>query len=123
MGLAQGFRDFLSLAEAESYVPVTIANDHQGAEAEADDPPFHDFGNPVQGDDLLDETQFILFHDSAILSGLELEAAFAGAIGHGLDLAVVEISVTVEDHLFDALLLGQTGNFLTYRFSAQPCCN
>ena len=82
-GLAQGFRDFLSLAEAESYVPVTIANDHQGAEAEATT-AFHDFGNPVQGDDLLDETQFILFHDSAILSGLELEAAFAGAIGHGL---------------------------------------
>lgn len=42
-----GFRDFLSLAEAESYVPVTIANDHQGAEAEATT-AFHDFGNPVQ---------------------------------------------------------------------------
>src|SRR5271154_5867325 len=46
---------------------------------------------------------------------LEAQAAFARRIGERLDAAVIEIAAAIEDHLFDALLLGALGDQLADR--------
>jgi hypothetical protein len=63
--LAEGFRNFLSLAEAEANVALAVANDDEGAEAETT-ATLHDLGNTVQTNNLFNVAgillRLLLFH-------------------------------------------------------------
>ena len=57
-GLAQGFRNFLGLTEAETDVTLAVTDDDQSGEAETT-AALNNFGNAVQSNDLFDFSHFV----------------------------------------------------------------
>src|SRR5690606_28468283 len=62
--------------------------------------------------------EVMFFMRSLNPGGSEIEAGLAGSVREGLDAAVVEVAVAVEDHLGDALVLASLGDGLTHEL----CC-
>src|SRR5262245_23234311 len=119
--LADRLWHLLRLAEPESHPPGAVADDYEGAEAEAP-AALHDLRHAVDVHDLLFQLGAAVVDDPPLAAGShlrhvfrplwrtsELEAALAGALCHRAYAAVIEEPVAVEDHPGDALLLAPPG--------------
>lgn len=76
-GLAQGFGHFLGLAQAVAHATLAVAHHHKGAEAETATALDH-LGHAVQGDDLFDFAQFVLFGFGIFLTHIRTPGRLRG---------------------------------------------
>src|SRR5262249_13713521 len=121
--LLDGHRDFLRLARAVADPALAVADDDERGEREVL-AALDDLRDAVDMDDAVDQLptlrvalllalarrprsapsiaahRFVLVKVPNIL---EFQAALAGRVGQGLDLAVVDVAAAVEDDLRDAL--------------------
>ena len=107
--LADRLGNFARLAVAEADAALLVADDDERGKAEAPAALDH-LGHAVDVDQAVDELAVALFTPAAILSvshrlflcrGSELQPAFAGRVGQGLDPAVIHVGAAVEHDLAD----------------------
>lgn len=105
VGLADRLRDLLGLAVADADPAALVADDDEGAEAEATTALYH-LGDAVDVDHAVYEftERFNVDH---VRGSLEVESGLAGAVGEGLNPAMIDVTVAVEHDLGDPL--GQAG--------------
>src|SRR5205814_681328 len=120
-----GGRDFLGLAGAVADLPLAVADDDEGAEAEVL-AALDDLRHAVDVDDLVDHPALVTLLAPAIaalralagaihwtlhvMTSLELQTVFARRIGERFDVAVIDVAAAVEHDLGDALVLGLLGD-------------
>ena len=124
-GLSNGLRNLVGLAETQPDHALGIADDNDGRKAEAT-AALDDLGHAVDVDDLVDEPVIGLLlprATTAVISRhggsgdlLELEAALTGGVSEGLDAAVKEEAVAVEDQAGNALGLDLVVRYGEYQF-------
>ena len=116
--LTDRLRHFVGLPMTYADTPLPISDDDDRAEAEATS-TFDHFRDAVDGDDVLIE---ILLALSAFSSSVchdissEVQTGFTCPFRHGLDTAMVEVSVAVEDDSVKSILLGAFSQQLSNRF-------
>src|SRR5690349_10706923 len=112
--LADRLRYLVGLAEADTHVTTSVADDDQRRERE---PPsaLHDLGHAVDGDDAIVQLEHaridLRFRHQALL---EDQAARASRVGERLHSSVVHVPAAIEHNALDPLRLRLAGQQLAH---------